>query len=104
MGRIHLFELEDQPWFPSLLRDAGTAYLRKAAALTGQPGFMAPKLAELLRSSGARRLVDLCSGGGGPVPEILDELGLVHSRQPFPEANAPSNQTLALVPQLASLI
>lgn len=64
MARIHLFELEDQPWFPPLLRDAGTAYLRKAAALTGQPGFMAPKLAELLRSSGARRLVDLCSWRG----------------------------------------
>jgi hypothetical protein len=74
MGRVHLFEREDQAWFPAAWRDAGTAYLRKAASVTGQPGFMAPKLAELLRASGARRIVDLCSGGAGPIPEILREL------------------------------
>lgn len=74
MARMHLFELEDQPWFPAVLRDAGTAYLRKAAALTGQPATMAPKIGELLRATGGRRLIDLCSGGGGPIPEILTEL------------------------------
>jgi hypothetical protein len=74
MGRIHLFELEDQSWFPAVLRDAGTAYLRLAADLTGQPSYMAPKLAELLRASGARRLVDLCSGGAGPVPAVIAHL------------------------------
>ena len=74
MARLHLFELEDQSWFPAAWRDAGTAYLRKAAALTGQPRAMAPKIAELLRASRVRRLVDLCSGGGGPIPELLAEL------------------------------
>ena len=28
MGRIHLFELEDQTWFPKPIRDAGTDFLR----------------------------------------------------------------------------
>jgi len=28
MGRIHLFEFEDQQWFPSFLRDYGTDFLR----------------------------------------------------------------------------
>jgi hypothetical protein len=74
MARLHLMELEDQPWFPAVLRDAGTAYLRLAADLAGQPGYMAPKLAELLRASGARCLVDLCSGGAGPVPAVVDAL------------------------------
>jgi hypothetical protein len=74
MGRVHLFELEDQSWFPAVLRDAGTAYLRLAADLTGHPRFMAPKLAELLRKAGVRRLVDLCSGGAGPVSALLEAL------------------------------
>jgi hypothetical protein len=74
VGRIHLFELEDQSWFPAVLRDAGTAYLRLAADLTGQPSYMAPKLARLLRASGSTRLIDLCSGGAGPVPAVIDHL------------------------------
>jgi hypothetical protein len=74
MGRVHLFELEDQPWFPAVLRDAGTAYLRLAADVTGQPGYMAPKIAEVLRATGVTRLVDLCSGGAGPMPAVVDHL------------------------------
>ena len=74
MPRIHAFEFEDQAWFPALLRDAGTAYLRLAANLAGQPGYMLPKLAQLLRATGVRRLVDLCSGGGGPVPALVEQL------------------------------
>ena len=27
MRCMHLFELEDQPWFPATLRDAGTGYI-----------------------------------------------------------------------------
>lgn len=74
MGRLHLMELEDQPWFPAVIRDAGTAYLRKATEIAGQPKYMAPKLAELLRASGVSRIVDLCSGGAGPIPAVLAEL------------------------------
>ena len=74
MDRLHLFELEDQPWFPAVLRDAGTAYLRLAADLTGHPAYMAPKLASLLRATGVRRIVDLCSGGAGPVPAVVEAL------------------------------
>lgn len=74
MARLHLFELEDQPWFPAVWRNAGTAYLRLAADLTGQPRAMAPTLARLLRASGVRRLIDLCSGGAGPIPAVVDQL------------------------------
>lgn len=72
--RLHLFELEDQTWFPDVLRDAGTAYLRKVAELTGQPAWMQPILADLLRRSGETQLIDLCSGGGGPLPRIVASL------------------------------
>jgi hypothetical protein len=74
VDRIHLFELEDQPWFPAVWRNAGTAYLRLAADVTGQPSLMVPKLAQLLGETGDRHLVDLCSGGAGPVPAVIDQL------------------------------
>ncbi|MFP8874533.1 MAG: hypothetical protein VCB42_08385, partial [Myxococcota bacterium] len=74
MTRLHLFELEDQPWFPSVLRDAGTAYLRHMFEMTGHAALMVPTLAEALAAAKTRRIVDLCSGGGGPLPIAVREL------------------------------
>ncbi len=74
MRRIHLFELEDQPWFPELIRDAGTAYLRKAAEISGQAKILAPVLVGAMRRNGSRHLVDLCSGGAGPIPSVVEAL------------------------------
>lgn len=71
MGRVHLAELEDQSWFPDVLRNAGTAYLRLAAELTGQPRYMAPLLAKLMRATGATTIVDLGSGGAGPIADVV---------------------------------
>lgn len=74
MRRLQLVELEDLDWFPAVLRDGGTACLR-AIGKTGRMGrFMAAPLAEALRKTGQRRLVDLCSGGAGPLPEVLEAL------------------------------
>jgi hypothetical protein len=82
--RLHLFELEDQPWFPALLRDAGTAYLRFVLELSGHGALIAPKLVEAFERSGEKRLLDLCSGGGGAVPVVVDALAKggheVHAR------------------------
>src|SRR5262245_17764825 len=74
MRRLQLVELEDQPWFPRAWRDAGTAYLELAARLAGHSAQLAPALERALRASGAKRIVDLCSGGGGPVVAITEEL------------------------------
>ncbi len=74
MRRVHLVELEDLPWFPRLLRDAGTAYLEFAARMSGHSALLAPELERVLRASGAKQVVDLCSGGGGPVVAIAEEL------------------------------
>ncbi len=72
--RLHLFELEDQPWFPRVVRDAGTAYLGFASRVARQHEAIAPLLSRALRSSGERRIVDLCSGASGPVPASLAHL------------------------------
>jgi hypothetical protein len=72
--RLHLLELEDQSWFPARLRDAGTAYLRFAADAAGHSALLVPVLARALHASGARRIVDLCSGGGGPIATVVRDL------------------------------
>jgi len=82
VGRVHLFELEDQSWFPELIRDAGTAYLAFAARIARQSDAIAPILKKALQRSGENRIVDLCSGGSGPLPGIaraFDDAG-----EPFP--------------------
>lgn len=66
MGRLHLVELEDLPWVPSPIRNALTGYLQAMIDGGDAYGPVAPRLAEAIAASGATRIVDLCSGGGGP--------------------------------------
>lgn len=71
MRRQQLIELEDLDWFPAAIRDGGTASLRAIGKMIGMGRFLAPPLADALKRSGERRLIDLCSGGAGPLPEVL---------------------------------
>lgn len=71
MRRRQLIEIEDQPWCPAVIRDGATDYLQFVLDV-GQPyGVIAPRLATALRRAGASRVVDLCSGGGGPWAKLL---------------------------------
>lgn len=65
MGRIHLFEIEDQDWFPSFLRNYLTDFLQflSNAAKIYKP--IVPLLTEKINSSGHNQIIDLASGGGG---------------------------------------
>lgn len=74
MGRVHLFEFEDQAWFPGVIRDAVTSYLQFMARKAGQSAAIAPKIAEVLDRVGEGQIVDLCSGGGGPIPDVVEIL------------------------------
>jgi hypothetical protein len=74
MRRFHLFELEDQPWFPSTVRDLATDYLNFVQTTFELYTPMAPLLAEAMKSAGVTRIVDLCSGGAGPLPILVDTL------------------------------
>ena len=72
--RLHLFELEDQSWFSSEIRNLATDYLefiQKAFALH-RP--VLGLLTDALRAARVDRVVDLCSGGGGPVLALQKEL------------------------------
>ena len=70
-----MFEFGDQEWFPRILRDAETAYLTAAyrfwPALARQ---WAEKIATVLHRGEAVEIVDLCSGSGGAVLQILENL------------------------------
>ena len=74
MRRVHGFELEDQAWFPAVLRDAGTAFLRFGAERIGQARAIRPVIEQVLDLSGTSQIVDLCSGGGGPSVAIARSL------------------------------
>ncbi len=74
MRRLHLVELEDLAWFPAVLRDGGTAYLEFAVRVSGHAKLLVPKIAAALKQARSAQIVDLCSGGGGPVRVIADEL------------------------------
>lgn len=74
MRRIHAPEIEDEPWCPRPLRDALTGFLQVAAERGGFLDAAAPVLAGVLSRTGEARVVDLCSGGGGALVALLDEL------------------------------
>jgi hypothetical protein len=72
VSRIHAFELEDLPWFPRTVRDAMTDYLGYVGNLTPAPyeGFTA-RLHQAMVAMGESEILDLCSGGTGPLPTIM---------------------------------
>lgn len=74
MGRLHLVELEDLPWFPRAIRDAGTDFLRFFFERTGAYRPVIPRLRQALAEAGTKHVVDLCSGGGGPWTDLLGGL------------------------------
>lgn len=74
MPRVHLFELEDQPWFPIAWRDLLTDFLSFFFKTVRPYACAAPVLGAALERSGARRIVDLCSGAGEPVLSVLPGL------------------------------
>jgi hypothetical protein len=69
-----LFEFEDLSWFPATIRNGGTDFLRFFFSLIK---FYTPAidvLEKLLRESGRREIIDLCSGGGGNMEMIQREV------------------------------
>lgn len=74
LPRLQLFELEDLPWFPSLIRDLATDYLHFMEKRFALHKPMVPLLLAALKQSGVNRVVDLCSGGGGPILDIAEAL------------------------------
>ena len=67
--RLHLFEFHDQPWFPALWRDYLTDFMSLYAVRFRPYRAVVPVLLPML--SAESRMVDLCSGAGGPVEALI---------------------------------
>lgn len=86
--RLHLFEFEDQVWFPKILRDYQTGYI----------GFLASRanlyetVPSVLDKMNARHIVDLASGAGTPAITATDGIrqsgGSLILTDKFPNAEA----------------
>ena len=75
MRRLHLFEFGDQQWFPQILRDAETAYLATCYRILPMlPRRWAERISTVLHVGEPADILDLCSGAGGPLPLIIEEL------------------------------
>jgi hypothetical protein len=72
--RLHLFEWEDQSWFPAPLRNAMTLYLAAAYRITPLAKVWAERIAPLLQKDARNEIVDLGSGSGGPIALVIGEL------------------------------
>lgn len=76
MGRIHLFELEDQKWFPTFLRNYGTDFLQFLSNKTKMYQPIVPLLNKLLKDTEINQIIDLGSGGGGGLLWLNKELSV----------------------------
>jgi hypothetical protein len=66
MRRATLSEIHEQAWFPGFLRNLVTDALQSALIFGRVYHPVAPQLARAIDASGSVRVVDLCSGAGGP--------------------------------------
>ncbi|KAK0617034.1 hypothetical protein B0T14DRAFT_255949 [Immersiella caudata] len=101
--RLHLFEIDDQTWFPSFLR------ARVQAALTATWTTQVPILQSTSPARLAARLlssnlgttvrdyvfIDFCAGGGGPTPEIEKHLNQVIKSTRSSSTSATCNDPVA---------
>ncbi|MEL6346384.1 MAG: hypothetical protein AAFV53_24950 [Myxococcota bacterium] len=74
MKRVHTFEFEDAPWFPAWLRSDMTDLIVVVNRVSGATRTITGLVGRVLRSAGLRNIVDIGSGSGGAMPEVVDVL------------------------------
>jgi len=72
MKRRNTFELEDQPWFPASFRASMMESLQTSLNLWGVYKPVVPLIKRLTMHMGTEQIVDLCSGGAGPWPQLIE--------------------------------
>lgn len=74
MKRIHLFEFEDFTWFPNWLRKCLTRMMVVMHKMLNTSEEMAELVECALKHTDNNTIIDLCSGSGGPMPDVLQIL------------------------------
>ena len=72
MSRIHAFEIHELRGCPDLVRRLATDYLHSVGEAFKAFEPMAPLLSAALAASEQRTVVDLCSGGTGPIVSLAE--------------------------------
>ena len=92
---MHLFEFEDQRWLPIQIRDGITDFLQFAVDRSDLYKAFSARLSAAIRRYRPTRVVDLCSGGGGPwaslrksVPDVAAARVKVHLTDYYPNQAA----------------
>ncbi|MFZ0883721.1 MAG: hypothetical protein WAN14_10015 [Candidatus Acidiferrales bacterium] len=68
---LRLFEIHEQPWFPQFLRDQFVDGLQMILEVMNTYQPIAQLLQKCMEECGSERVVDLCSGAGGPWPSLV---------------------------------
>ena len=74
MKRRHLFELEDQQWFPSFIRNFGTDFLQFISNKADFYQAVVPIIKKGIEESGSETVIDLAAGGGGGWQRLSEHL------------------------------
>ena len=72
LKRVHVLEFEDLDWFPGWLRTCMTNNIVIMARFLGVRHALSPLITTALQRSEARQVVDLGSGAGGVMPEVIE--------------------------------
>lgn len=98
MRRRQWFEIHEQPWFPKTLRDLTTDTLQFVWNFFGFYDPVVPALRNALQEAGTDRVLDLCSGGGGPWLRLIQRFEILGSiplevqlTDRFPNREAPQH-------------
>lgn len=73
--RLHLIEIAESSWCPTVIRDGVTDFLQHVTDRTRPYAGVVPLLTEVAGAQGSRRYVDLGAGAGGPWRALSSALG-----------------------------
>lgn len=80
MPRFHLFEFEDQRWFPKTIRNYMTDFLQFVTNKFDMFKGSVPIIKKGIEKSGGAQVIDLASGGGGAWLALVK-----HLKEAFPD-------------------
>lgn len=82
MRRVHVLEFEDLAWFPRWIRISITNLIVVFSRFVGVPATLGALVKRVVREQGVDQVVDLGSGSGGSMPEVMAsvhaEAGMEH--------------------------
>lgn len=78
MKRIHLFEFIDLPWLPNVIRACMTRLMIVMHNLIKAPDDLKTLIEKVLPLSEKNCIVDLCSGSGGPLISVHQQIQQEH--------------------------